>query len=61
MNEEHGYVRLGDGALPHRIGERLHVIPNHVCVAMNMQDEVWVHRAGVVQDNWRIQARGKLR
>jgi D-serine deaminase-like pyridoxal phosphate-dependent protein len=61
MNEEHGYVRLGEGALTHRIGDRLHVIPNHVCVAMNMQDEVWVHRGGVVEDCWKIQARGKLR
>lgn len=59
MNEEHGYVRLGGRA--HAIGDRLHVIPNHVCVAMNMQDEVWVHRGGEVVDCWRVAARGKLR
>ena len=42
-------------------GERLHVIPNHVCVAMNMHDEVWVHRGGEVVDRWAIAARGKVR
>jgi D-serine deaminase-like pyridoxal phosphate-dependent protein len=61
MNEEHGYVKLNDSRLQHRIGDRLHVIPNHVCVAMNMHDEVWVHRGGEVVDTWRIAARGKVR
>jgi D-serine deaminase-like pyridoxal phosphate-dependent protein len=61
MNEEHGYVRRNGSTRPHPIGERLHVIPNHVCVAMNMHDEVWVHRAGEVVDCWRIAARGKIR
>lgn len=61
MNEEHGYTRLGAGSPQRRIGERLHVIPNHVCVAMNMQDEIWVHRGDEVVDCWEIAARGKLR
>ena len=61
MNEEHGYVSLKDAERSHRIGDRLHVIPNHVCVAMNMQDEVWVHRGDDVVDRWDIAARGKLR
>ncbi len=61
MNEEHGYVRLAAASTPHRIGDRLHVIPNHVCTAMNMHDEVWVHRGGEVVDCWKIAARGKVR
>lgn len=61
MNEEHGYVRRNGSTKPHPIGERLHVIPNHVCTAMNMHDEVWVHRNGEVQDRWEIAARGKIR
>jgi D-serine deaminase-like pyridoxal phosphate-dependent protein len=61
MNEEHGYVRREGSEQRHPIGERLHVIPNHVCTAMNMHDEVWVHRGGEVVDTWRIAARGKVR
>lgn len=61
MNEEHGYVSLGASRQVHRIGDRLTVIPNHVCVAMNMHDEVWVHRRGEVVDCWRVAARGKVR
>ncbi len=61
MNEEHGYVRLGSESPRHRIGDRLHVIPNHVCVTVNMQDELWVHRGGEVVDCWPVAARGKLR
>lgn len=61
MNEEHGYVRREGSTLPHPIGERLHVIPNHVCTTVNMHDDVWVHRGGHVVDRWRITARGKVR
>jgi len=61
MNEEHGYTRLNGTSQPHPIGQRLHVIPNHVCTAMNMHDEVWVHRGGEVVDCWKVAARGKLR
>ena len=61
MNEEHGYVRRNSSTKKHPIGERLHVIPNHVCTAMNMHDEVWAHRSGEVVDCWRIEARGKIR
>lgn len=61
MNEEHGYVSLNGTTQRHRIGDRLHAIPNHVCVTMNMHDEVWVHRGEDVVDRWQIAARGKLR
>lgn len=61
MNEEHGYVSLNGTRRKHAIGDRLHVVPNHVCVTMNMHDEVWVHRGGEVEDRWNIAARGKVR
>jgi D-serine deaminase-like pyridoxal phosphate-dependent protein len=61
MNEEHGYVRRSASSKPHPVGERLHVIPNHVCTAMNMHDEVWAHRGGEIVDRWPVAARGKIR
>lgn len=61
MNEEHGYVRRNTSTREHPVGERLHVIPNHVCTTVNMHDEMWVHRKGEVVDCWKIAARGKIR
>jgi len=61
MNEEHGYVKRDRSSREYRIGDRLHIIPNHVCVAMNMHDEVYAHRGGEVVDTWRVAARGKVR
>ena len=61
MNEEHGYVRRNGSTKPHPVGERVHVIPNHVCTAMNMHDAVWAHRNGEVVERWEIAARGKIR
>lgn len=60
MNEEHGYLKLGPGSPNHRIGERLHIVPTHVCTAVNMHDRVWVHEDGEVVDCWEVAARGKL-
>jgi D-serine deaminase-like pyridoxal phosphate-dependent protein len=60
MNEEHGYIRLNGAAAP-RLGDRLHIIPNHVCVVVNMHDQVYLHRGDEVVDCWPVAARGKVR
>jgi D-serine deaminase-like pyridoxal phosphate-dependent protein len=60
MSEEHGNLSLGNGR-SYRIGDRLHVVPNHVCMTMNMHDEVFVHRDGEVVGSWRVAARGRVR
>jgi D-serine deaminase-like pyridoxal phosphate-dependent protein len=59
MSEEHG-VLASDGPRP-RIGDRLHVIPNHVCVVVNMHDQVYLHRGDEIVDCWAVAARGKIR
>jgi D-serine deaminase-like pyridoxal phosphate-dependent protein len=58
MNEEHGYVRLGS---PARIGEKVWVIPSHVCATVNMHDEVAYGRRGQVDGTWKVVARGRVR
>jgi D-serine deaminase-like pyridoxal phosphate-dependent protein len=60
MSEEHGNLRLGSDHT-HRVGGRLHIIPNHVCMTINMHDEVFVHRDGQVTGSWRVAARGRVR
>jgi D-serine deaminase-like pyridoxal phosphate-dependent protein len=60
MNEEHGVGHVeGDGELP--IGERLEVIPLHVCSCVNMFDAACAVRGGRVEREIRIEARGRMR
>jgi D-serine deaminase-like pyridoxal phosphate-dependent protein len=61
MNEEHGYVDVGGCAPKPAIGDRMHVIPNHVCSTVNMHDVMYGVRDDRVQVVWTIEARGKLR
>jgi D-serine deaminase-like pyridoxal phosphate-dependent protein len=36
------------------------VIPNHVCVAMNLHERVYGVRGGMVEQVWTVDGRGKL-
>lgn len=60
MNEEHGYVELPDGSPRFRVGERVRVVPNHICVAMNLHERVYGVRGEQVVEQWTVSARGKL-
>ena len=58
--EEHGVLGLGENARSLRVGDRVSIVPNHVCSAVNLHDRlVGVHdeRIEVV---WKIAARGRL-
>jgi D-serine deaminase-like pyridoxal phosphate-dependent protein len=58
MNEEHGYVEIQS---PARVGEKVWVVPSHVCPTVNLHDEVWYGRNGRVDGKWTVTARGKVR
>jgi D-serine deaminase-like pyridoxal phosphate-dependent protein len=60
MSEEHGHV--GFGACPRKpeIGERVTVVPNHVCPVSNLFDEVVSARDGEVEVRWSVAARGTV-
>ena len=60
MNEEHA-VGHRTGANDVRIGDRLEVIPLHVCSTVNMFDEAVGIRSGEVVRTFAIAARGKMR
>ena len=58
LSEEHGHVELGsDDELA--LGDRVHVVPNHVCPVSNLFDEAWLVRGGEVVDRRPIDARGR--
>ena len=60
LNEEHGYVQLSPGASP-RLGEKVWVVPSHVCATVNLHDEIAYGRGGRVEGRWQVAARGKVR
>ncbi len=59
MNEEHGFIELRDGPR-FAVGDRVRIIPNHVCVAMNLHECVYGIRGDAVEQVWRVAGRGKL-
>lgn len=61
LSEEHGQIRLSQGGHKPGVGDRLRVIPNHVCVTVNLHDRIWFHRKGEVLGSWKVQGRGCVR
>ncbi|WP_462418297.1 alanine racemase [Kytococcus sp. Marseille-QA3725] len=58
LSEHHAVVVLPDGEpLPAR-GSVVRVVPNHVCNAVNLTDELLVEEAGQVRERWAVEARG---
>ena len=60
MSEEHGFVDVSRSERKFRIGDRVRVIPNHVCVAVNMHETMYGVRGDVVEEVWPVKGRGKL-
>ncbi|WP_314326228.1 D-TA family PLP-dependent enzyme [Paenarthrobacter ilicis] len=59
LSEHHATVVWPEGAPLPALGDRLRVVPNHVCVAMNLVDEVTVVSDGAIVGHWRVAARGR--
>ncbi|HEY2018234.1 MAG TPA: alanine racemase [Bryobacteraceae bacterium] len=60
MNEEHGYVDITHAERGFSIGDRVHIIPNHICVAVNLHEQMYGVRGETVEEVWRVEGRGKL-
>lgn len=61
LSEEHGVVLLPPDEPGFAVGDRLEIIPNHICPAVNLTDELVIVRDGRITDAWPIAARGKVR
>jgi D-serine deaminase-like pyridoxal phosphate-dependent protein len=61
LSEEHGTVDLAACPERPRVGDVVHVVPNHCCVVSNMVDEVYGVRGERVEVVWPVAARGKVR
>ncbi len=61
LSEEHGVCEVPDGEDGFEIGDRVEVIPNHVCPTVNLMDELLIARDGQIVDTWKVAARGRVR
>lgn len=60
MNEEHGYIDVRRVNQEFSVGDRVRIIPNHVCVVMNLHEKVYGIQGNEVVETWHVEARGKL-
>ncbi|MGK7311455.1 MAG: alanine racemase [Candidatus Longimicrobiales bacterium M2_2A_002] len=56
-SEEHGILDLSETDWRPSLGERVRIIPNHVCVSVNLQRRVWGVRDGTIERVWEVGAK----
>jgi D-serine deaminase-like pyridoxal phosphate-dependent protein len=61
LSEEHGQMDTSLCTRRPRIGERVSIIPNHICPAVNLTDVMWLRTADGVLRELPIDARGMVR
>ncbi|MEW6643359.1 MAG: D-TA family PLP-dependent enzyme [Pseudomonadota bacterium] len=59
--EEHGFLDLSRSNTRPQVGDVVRIVPNHVCVVVNMVDEVVMVRGDDIIGTLPVAARGKLR
>jgi D-serine deaminase-like pyridoxal phosphate-dependent protein len=59
--EEHGFLDLTRSNTRPNVGDVVRIVPNHVCVVVNMMDEVVMVRGEEIVGTLKVAARGKLR
>jgi len=59
--EEHGFLDLARSNTRPNVGDVVRIVPNHVCVVVNMMDEVVMVRGEEIIGTLPVAARGKLR
>jgi D-serine deaminase-like pyridoxal phosphate-dependent protein len=59
MSEEHGMLDLSGTSWRPEVGDRVQVVPNHVCIVVHLNDVVYGARAGTVETSWPVVARGR--
>lgn len=60
LSEEHGHLNISRSTREYRVGERLAIIPNHVCSTVNMHNRIYGVRGERVETVWEVAGRGKV-
>jgi D-serine deaminase-like pyridoxal phosphate-dependent protein len=61
--DEHGVLTpVGDAGARRdlAVGDRVSLMPSHIDTTVNLHDVLYAHRAGVIEAEWRVAARGKV-
>lgn len=58
LSEHHATVLLPGGQAVPELGDRVRVVPNHVCATVNLADELIVVESGTPVGSWPVSARG---
>jgi D-serine deaminase-like pyridoxal phosphate-dependent protein len=59
MSEEHGLLDLSKTDWRPEVGDRVRVVPNHVCIVVHLFDIVHGVRGTSVDTSWAVAARGR--
>ena len=59
MSEEHGILDLSRTSWKPRLGDRVRIVPNHVCIVVHLFDEIIGVRNDAVESRWPVVARGR--
>jgi D-serine deaminase-like pyridoxal phosphate-dependent protein len=59
--EEHGFLDLSRSNTRPTIGDVVRIVPNHVCVVVNMVDEIVMVRGDEIVGTLPVAARGRLK
>lgn len=59
VSEEHGLLDLSATGWRPRVGDRVRIVPNHVCVSVNLHERIYGVRGDNVVDLWEVEARGR--
>ncbi|MDZ4849793.1 MAG: alanine racemase [Pirellulaceae bacterium] len=60
LSEEHGQVDVSTLEQRPKVGERVSVIPNHICPCVNLQDRIWLLESDGNVSPICVDGRGKL-
>lgn len=58
LSEEHGLLDVSASAWRPRLGERVRLVPNHVCASVALHGHLWALREGQPPERWEVAARG---
>ena len=58
LSEEHGMLDLSRTSWRPAVGDRVRIVPNHVCVSVNLQDRILAVEGDLVEA-WPLEARGR--
>jgi D-serine deaminase-like pyridoxal phosphate-dependent protein len=58
MSEEHGLLDLSATGWRPQVGERVRIVPNHVCISVNLHARVHGVRGDLIEQSWEVAARG---